>query len=220
MSLARSGRVEVVVSSAEARFDCVAELWLGGELFAATQVDDGELTLSIDGRSDGSSLVLPVAALLEALGEAERLLEPPSARGRKAELPPVEATADVGSMRAAIGPAVRSHGNLVRVSASRVRHLARRRRTTAMTIPRRVPQGEQAATIAASAVEPGSVISLGSDGSVRIMVSRVAAHDGRVVLDGTNEINGTEVSLMTAPSRLVVRHGAVVDAARPSRERG
>lgn len=216
MDVARSGRVEVVIPSSEARFDCVAELWLGGDLFAVTQVDDGEFMLSIDPRSDGSSRVVSVAALIDALGEAERLLEPPAARRRKAKLPPVEARARLGSMR----PAVRSHRHFVRVFASRVRHLARRRLTTAMTIARRVSQGDQAATIAASAVEPGNVISLGSDGSVRIMVSRVAEGEGLVVLDGTNEINGTEVSLQTAPHQLVVRHEAVADAARPSRQRG
>jgi hypothetical protein len=35
------------------------------------------------------------------------------------------------------------------------------------------------------------------------------------VLDGTNEINGTEVSLRTAPKALVVRHEAIGSAAKP-----
>jgi hypothetical protein len=213
MSLARSGHLEVVVSSAEARFDCVAELWSAGEMVATTEVDDGEFMLSIVPRSNGGSRLVSVAALVEALAEAERLLAPPTGRTRDATRPPVEAKTVVGGLRAAIRPAVRSPGRSTRVPARLVGYLARRRRrTTAMTLSRRVARGDRGAKIAASAVEPGSVISLGSDDSIRVMVTTVTERDGTVVLEGTNEINGTEVRVRTAPGRLVVCHGQALDA--------
>jgi hypothetical protein len=207
--------VEVIVLSAEARFDCVAELWLGGERFAATQVDESGFTLAIEPRSDGSSAIVSVAALIEALREAERLLEPPHAHDRDARLSSVDVAAGAEIVRAAVDPAVRSRVHADRTAPSLVERVARRRRTTAMTILPRVAKRDQAATIAASAVEAGSVISVGLDSSVRIIVSRVTEDDGRLVLDGTNEINGTEVSLRTAPKALVVRHEAIGSAAKP-----
>lgn len=62
-----------VVSPGEAEYG-VAELWAGGRQIGYTHLEDSDLMLRIDPRADGTSVVVGVHALIEALGEANRLL--------------------------------------------------------------------------------------------------------------------------------------------------
>jgi hypothetical protein len=62
-----------VVSPEEAEYG-VAELWSAGHQIGYTHLEDEVLMLRIEPRQDGSSVVLGVRALVEALGEANRLL--------------------------------------------------------------------------------------------------------------------------------------------------
>jgi hypothetical protein len=63
-----------VVSPQEAEYG-TAEFWAGDRLFGFTRVDDGELVLRIEPRSDGGTVVVSVHSLVEALTRAKQLLE-------------------------------------------------------------------------------------------------------------------------------------------------
>jgi hypothetical protein len=65
-----------VVSSEEAEFG-IAEFWAGGRLFGFTRLEDGELVLRIEPRSDGGAVVVGAHSLAEALARAKQLLESP-----------------------------------------------------------------------------------------------------------------------------------------------
>ncbi len=63
-----------VVSPEEAEF-CTAEFWAGDTLFGFTRLEDGELVLRIEPRSDGGAVVVNAHSLAEALARAKQLLE-------------------------------------------------------------------------------------------------------------------------------------------------
>jgi len=63
-----------VVSPQEAEYG-TAEFWAGDRLFGFTKVEDGELVLRIEPRSDGGAVVVGAHSLLEALTRAKQLLE-------------------------------------------------------------------------------------------------------------------------------------------------
>lgn len=65
-----------VVSPAEAAYG-TAEFWASDRLFGFTRVEDGELVLRIEPRSDGAAIVVSAHSLLEALARAKQLLETP-----------------------------------------------------------------------------------------------------------------------------------------------
>lgn len=62
-----------VVSPEEAEYG-VAELWSAGRQIGYTHLEDEDLMLRIDPQRDGATVVVGVRALIEALGEANRLL--------------------------------------------------------------------------------------------------------------------------------------------------
>ena len=63
-----------VVSPEEAEYG-IAEFWVGDKLFGSTRVEDGELVLRIEPRSDGGAVVVSAHSLAEALARAKQLLE-------------------------------------------------------------------------------------------------------------------------------------------------
>lgn len=63
-----------VVSPEEAEYG-TAEFWAGDRLFGFTRLEDGELVLRIEPRSDGGAVVVGARSLAEALARAKRLLE-------------------------------------------------------------------------------------------------------------------------------------------------
>ena len=63
-----------VVSPEEAEYG-TAEFWLGDKLFGSTRVEDGELVLRIEPRSDGGAVIASAHSLAEALARAKQLLE-------------------------------------------------------------------------------------------------------------------------------------------------
>jgi hypothetical protein len=63
-----------VVSPEEAEYG-TAEFWVGDKLFGFTRVEDGELVLRIEPRSDGGAVVVSAHSLAEALARAKQLLE-------------------------------------------------------------------------------------------------------------------------------------------------
>jgi hypothetical protein len=63
-----------VVSPEEAEND-VAEFWLGDQLFGLTQLEDDELLLRIEPRSDGAAVLVNAKSLADALAQAKELLE-------------------------------------------------------------------------------------------------------------------------------------------------
>jgi len=63
-----------VVSPEEAEYG-TAEFWLGDKLFGSTRVEDGELVLRIEPRSDGGAVIVSAHSLAEALARAKQLLE-------------------------------------------------------------------------------------------------------------------------------------------------
>jgi hypothetical protein len=63
-----------VVSPGEAEFGA-AEFWAGDRLFGFTRLEDGELVLRIEPRSDGGAVVVNAHSLAEALARAKQLLE-------------------------------------------------------------------------------------------------------------------------------------------------
>jgi hypothetical protein len=67
--------IRVRVVSAEAASFGVAELWSEGRMIGFTEFHDSDLMLRIDPRDDGAAVVVGVHGLLDALAEADRLLE-------------------------------------------------------------------------------------------------------------------------------------------------
>ncbi|HYB29307.1 MAG TPA: hypothetical protein VEF89_22035 [Solirubrobacteraceae bacterium] len=67
--------IEVRVISLEEADHETAEFWLGGQLFGFTQLDEGELVLTIKPRDDGHAVSVNAHSLYGALAEAKRLLE-------------------------------------------------------------------------------------------------------------------------------------------------
>jgi hypothetical protein len=65
-----------VVSPEEAEFG-IAEFWAGDRRFGFTRLEDGELVLRIEPRSDGGAVVVGAHSLAEALARAKQLLESP-----------------------------------------------------------------------------------------------------------------------------------------------
>jgi len=63
-----------VVSLEEAEYG-TAELWAGDRLFGFTRVEDGQLVLRIEPRSDGDAVVVSADSLAEALARAKQPLE-------------------------------------------------------------------------------------------------------------------------------------------------
>jgi len=63
-----------VVSPEEADHG-VAEFWLGDTLFGFTRLEDEELILSIQPRSDGAPVLVNAHSLADALAHAKKLLE-------------------------------------------------------------------------------------------------------------------------------------------------
>jgi hypothetical protein len=63
-----------VVSPEEAEHG-TAEFWAADRLFGFTQLEDGELILRIEPRSDGGAVVVSAHSLAEALARAKQLLE-------------------------------------------------------------------------------------------------------------------------------------------------
>ena len=63
-----------VVSTEEAEMGA-AEFWAGERLFGITRLEDGELVLRIEPRSDGGAVVVSAHSLAEALAHAKQLLE-------------------------------------------------------------------------------------------------------------------------------------------------
>ena len=63
-----------VVSPEEGEFG-TAEFWAGNRLFGFTRLEDGELVLRIEPRSDGGTVVVSAHSLAEALARAKQLLE-------------------------------------------------------------------------------------------------------------------------------------------------
>ncbi len=63
-----------VVSPGEADYG-VAEFWLGEKLFGFTRLEDGELVLRIEPRSDGAAVIVNAHSLADGLAQAKALLE-------------------------------------------------------------------------------------------------------------------------------------------------
>ena len=72
-SSARAG-VHVSVVSPEEAYNSNAEFWCGNELMAVTVLNEGQLQLSIEPRSDGSPWLVDTTSLALGLAEATRLL--------------------------------------------------------------------------------------------------------------------------------------------------
>jgi hypothetical protein len=70
-----------VVSPEEAEYGA-AEFWASDRLFGFTRVEDGELVLRIEPRSDGGVIVVGAHSLAEALARAKKLLEGGEADGQ------------------------------------------------------------------------------------------------------------------------------------------
>lgn len=73
--MAAPHKLEVSVVSPEEAGYGTAEFWLGDKLFGFTRVEDGELVLRIEPRSDGGTVVVSAHSLAEALARAKQLLE-------------------------------------------------------------------------------------------------------------------------------------------------
>jgi hypothetical protein len=67
--------IEVRVVSLEEADHEAAEFWLAGQLFGFTQLEEGELVLTIAPSDDGSAVSVNAHSLHDALAEAKRLLE-------------------------------------------------------------------------------------------------------------------------------------------------
>ena len=68
-------QITVRVVSPEEADHGVAEFWLGDGLFGFTRLEDGELILRIEPRSDGAAVLVNAHSLAEALAKAKALLE-------------------------------------------------------------------------------------------------------------------------------------------------
>ena len=64
--------VQVILAGSDDASDPNAELWVGGELLAATFVYDGRLHLRIEPRPDGQPWLIESAGLALALDKAQR----------------------------------------------------------------------------------------------------------------------------------------------------
>jgi hypothetical protein len=69
--------LDVSVASPEEADFGTAEFWAGDRLFGFTRLEDGELVLRIEPRSDGGAVVVSAHSLAEALARAKQLLESP-----------------------------------------------------------------------------------------------------------------------------------------------
>jgi hypothetical protein len=69
--------LDVSVVSPEEAENGTAEFWAGDRLFGFTLVEDGELVLRIEPRSDGGEIIVNAHSLREALARAKQLLESP-----------------------------------------------------------------------------------------------------------------------------------------------
>ena len=67
--------IHVIVTSAEAADFGVAELWNGHELIGHTILEDSDLMLCIEPRTDQAALVVGAHSLARAITRAEHLLE-------------------------------------------------------------------------------------------------------------------------------------------------
>jgi hypothetical protein len=67
--------VSVRVISPEEADHGVAEFWIGDELFGFTRLEDDELVLRIEPRSDGAAVQVNAHSLADALAQAKALLE-------------------------------------------------------------------------------------------------------------------------------------------------
>jgi hypothetical protein len=63
-----------VVSAGEADYG-VAEFWAADELFGFTRLEEGEVVLRIEPRSDGAAVIVSAHKLATALTRAKQLLE-------------------------------------------------------------------------------------------------------------------------------------------------
>jgi hypothetical protein len=70
-----SHELEVMIASPEEAEYGVAEFWAGDKLFGITRLEDGELVLRIEPRSDGGAVVVGAKSLADALARAKQLLE-------------------------------------------------------------------------------------------------------------------------------------------------
>ena len=67
--------IYVTVLSPEAADYGVAELWAGNELIGYTILEDGDLMLCIEPRTDRAAIIVGAHSLAQALTRAEHLLE-------------------------------------------------------------------------------------------------------------------------------------------------
>jgi hypothetical protein len=67
--------ITVRVVSPEEADHGVAEFWLGDELFGLTRLEDSELVLRIEPRTDGAPVRVNAHSLADALAQAKALLE-------------------------------------------------------------------------------------------------------------------------------------------------
>ena len=67
--------IEVRVVSLQEADHETAEFWLGDQLFGFTQLQEGELVLTIAPSNDGSAVSVNAHSVHDALAEAKRLLE-------------------------------------------------------------------------------------------------------------------------------------------------
>jgi len=67
-------RVNVIVASAEEAYDGIAEFWLGSEMVGETIIEEGQLHLRIEPRSDGRPWLIETTSLARGLAEAARRL--------------------------------------------------------------------------------------------------------------------------------------------------
>ena len=75
VGIGHRSEIEVRVVSLEEADHDTAELWLGGQLFGFTRLEEGELVLTIEPRDDGRAVSVNAHDLYDALAEAKRLLE-------------------------------------------------------------------------------------------------------------------------------------------------
>jgi hypothetical protein len=68
-------QITVRVISPEEADHGVAEFWLGDDLFGFTRLEDGELVLRIEPRSDGAAVIANARSLADALAQAKTILE-------------------------------------------------------------------------------------------------------------------------------------------------
>jgi hypothetical protein len=68
-------QLDVSIVSPEEAEHGTAEFWDGDRLFGFTRLEDGELVLRIEPRSDGGAVVVGAHSLAEALARAKQLLE-------------------------------------------------------------------------------------------------------------------------------------------------